>query len=413
MTRLAMCHTVGNANVRAAAQALLEGGLLAEFWITLAWNPESWLNRVLPAALLRQCQRRALSPALLACTRTRPWRELGRLVAGGLGWTRPLRHEAGMFSLDAINRDLDGAFARRLRRLAARGGVTGVYAYEDIALATFSTAAELGLRRIYDLPSAHWREFAALIAVEEAERPEWAPTLIGNQDSAAKNAGKDEELRLATTIIVASDYTRRTLAAAPGVTAPIHVVPYGAPPAAGERAWERGGPLRALSVGSLTQRKGLSFLFAAAAALPREVALTVIGSRPVACPALDRALAAHRWLPSLPHGEVLAEMRRHEVLVLPSLHDGFGLVIAEAMSQGLVVITTSNTAGPDLISDGEDGFIVPIRDHAAIVERLALLVRDRARVEAMGRRAQARVAQLTWERYRAGVLAIASGARRA
>jgi glycosyltransferase involved in cell wall biosynthesis len=47
--------------------------------------------------------------------------------------------------------------------------------------------------------------------------------------------------------------------------------------------------------------------------------------------------------------EVLREMQRHDVLVFPSLFEGFGLVIVEAMSQGLPVITTSHTAGPDII----------------------------------------------------------------
>ncbi len=76
-------------------------------------------------------------------------------------------------------------------------------------------------------------------------------------------------------------------------------------------------------------------------------------------------------------------MARNDVLVLPSLHEGFGLVLTEAMSQGLVVITTPHTAGPDLITDGVDGLLVPIRSSAAIEEALAHLLRDRDHLATM------------------------------
>ena len=48
-------------------------------------------------------------------------------------------------------------------------------------------------------------------------------------------------------------------------------------------------------------------------------------------------------------------MKEHDVLIFPSLFEGFGLVITEAMAQGTPVITTDRTAGPDVISDNENG----------------------------------------------------------
>jgi glycosyltransferase involved in cell wall biosynthesis len=100
-------------------------------------------------------------------------------------------------------------------------------------------------------------------------------------------------------------------------------------------------------------------------------------------------------------------MSRHDVLVLPSLHEGFGLVMTEAMGQGLVVITTPHTAGPDLITDGVDGFLVPIRSAAAIEERLALLLRDRDRLRAMQEEAREKALARTWENYRQHLVRLA------
>jgi alpha-maltose-1-phosphate synthase len=115
----------------------------------------------------------------------------------------------------------------------------------------------------------------------------------------------------------------------------------------------------------------------------------------------------YRWIPSLPHDELLEEMARHDVLVLPSLHEGFGLVMIEAMAQGLVVITTPHTAGRDLIADGVDGFLVPIRSAAAIEEKLALLRDDRDRLHTMQQSARAKVRACSWESYRHRLVALA------
>ena len=94
------------------------------------------------------------------------------------------------------------------------------------------------------------------------------------------------------------------------------------------------------------------------------------------------------------------------MLVFPSLFEGFGLVVTEALSQGLPVITTSHTCGPDVLTEGQDGFIVPIRDPQAIAEKLELLHRDRERLRAMSEAARKKAETLTWESYRQGVVAV-------
>ena len=133
------------------------------------------------------------------------------------------------------------------------------------------------------------------------------------------------------------------------------------------------GKLRVLFVGALSQAKGLGYLLEAVAGLEGGIEFTLIGRRVSPTVPAPSLLEKYNWIPSLPHDELLREMSRHDVLVLPSLHEGFGLVMTEAMSQGLVVITTPHTAGPDLITDGVDGFVVPIRSAAAIEEKLEIL----------------------------------------
>ena len=405
-------HPLSTPFTREAALALADAGLLAELRTCLHWTPGSQSERFLPAGLVRELGRRSYPAAVRARVRTAPWREAGRLLArrtSALGWLA--RHETGPWSMDAVFHALDRATAQRVRRLASDPGrgLQGVYAYEDGAAATFRAARQAGVKCFYDLPIGYWRAGQRIFR-EEAERvPAWAATITGRGDSSAKLARKDEEIAGADAVIVASTYTRQTLAEAPALRAPVHVVPYGAPAvpvAEPERMVEKkSGPLRVLFVGILSQRKGISYLLEAAASLGSHVDLTLLGTKATAaCPALDAAVRAHRWIPTLPHAEVLAEMERQDVLVFPSLFEGFGLVILEAMSRGLPVITTAHTAGPDLIDDGRDGFLVPIRSAAAIAEKLELLHREPARVAAMREAARAKAAAWTWANYRRGLV---------
>jgi len=73
--------------------------------------------------------------------------------------------------------------------------------------------------------------------------------------------------------------------------------------------------------------------------------------------------------------------------------------LLEAMSQGLPCITTSHTAGPDIIDHGRDGFIVPIRNTTEIIACVEKLLAAPALLGAMKEAALAKAAELNWEKY--------------
>lgn len=398
--KLVFSHPTGNANVRAATAGLARAGQLAAFHTAIAAFPGGWLDRLGSARPLAELRRRGFAAELAPLTRTWPWREAGRLLAERTGLTALVRPETGPFCLDAVYQNLDRRVAASLAR-AAQQGASGVYAYEDGAADAFRAAKGLGLVCCYDLPIGYWRAALRLLAPERERWPEWAPTLVGFGDSGAKLARKDEELRLADRIFVASRFTADTLRDYPGPLAPVEIIPYGFPAVGAARAYAApGGPLKLLFVGSLSQRKGVANLFAAVAALAPHVELTVVGHKAGGpCPALDAALARHRWIPSLPHADVLRLMRAHDVLAFPSLFEGFGLVITEAMSQGTPVITTDRTAGPDLIEHGHSGWLVEAGSTEALQATLADLLRRPAAVAQAGRAAQEAARRRPWAAY--------------
>ncbi len=402
-----LSHPTANQNVRQTALALAKAGQLEEFWTCVNWRQGGLLDRSLGACgrLRNELRRRSFPAELAPFLHTFSWREWGRQFAGQAGWNSLTKEETGIFSVDAVYLSLDRRVARRLAQpLRSRS----VYAYDAGALETFRAAKARGLTCIYEHPIIYWRKVREFQREEAELHPEWAGTLGALADSDEKLARKDEELSLADLIITASSFSRESLASAPRISAPIRVIPYGTDSLGIEPARKVSTEkLRVLFVGSLTQAKGLGYLLEAVAPLGDAIDLTLVGRRVSEAMPTPAMLAPHRWIPSLPHDELLAEMSRQDVLVLPSLHEGFGLVMSEAMSRGLVVITTLHTAGPDLITDGTDGFIVPIRSTAAIEEKLALLARDRELLAALQVAAQRQAAGRTWKNYRQAIVQVA------
>jgi glycosyltransferase involved in cell wall biosynthesis len=165
--------------------------------------------------------------------------------------------------------------------------------------------------------------------------------------------------------------------------------------------------LRVLYVGSLGQRKGLSYALDAVQALGTKVTLTLIGrNTSPECVPLVAALERHRWVETLPHSQILEQMHQHDVLVLPSLFEGFALVIGEALSQALPVIATANSGATEVVREGVEGFIVPIRDSQTIAERLQQLAEDRYLLVTMRQACLRRAEEMNWASYEQGLLAV-------
>ncbi|MBO5579878.1 MAG: glycosyltransferase family 4 protein [Prevotella sp.] len=89
-----------------------------------------------------------------------------------------------------------------------------------------------------------------------------------------------------------------------------------------------------------------------------------------------------------PSSQIMDVYRRSSIFVLLSLYEPFGLVIPEAMSCGLPVVTYDSPYGPSsIISDGEDGFLIPIHGCQAFADRLCQLMSDEELRKEMGKRA--------------------------
>ena len=410
---LIVSHPTGNTFVRALLKELTARGLLETFYTTVAAQPEDWPLRFLPTRLQRQAARRAYEIKAKTLVRF-PVRELTRLTAAKIGFHALTRHEVGWASVDSVYRDLDRRVANSLKQTRSLDAVHGVYCYEDCALQTFRAAAQAGLKRIYDLPIAHWQTSARLLAEEAQRWPEWEPTLVGTRDSAEKRERKTQELALAEVVITPSRFVYDSLPETIRAEKICRIVEFGSPPllvAAPLEREEAVRPLRVLFAGSMTQRKGLADLFAAMKQLNRpDVELIVMGSPLVPLEFYRRQYADFRYESPRPHADVLRLMQSCDVLALPSIVEGRALVQQEALACGLPLLVTANAGGEDLIEEGKTGFLVPIRSPEAIAEKIHWFAERRFALPAMKQEAQRKAAEYTWKRYADALIAYAVGA---
>jgi glycosyltransferase involved in cell wall biosynthesis len=161
-------------------------------------------------------------------------------------------------------------------------------------------------------------------------------------------------------------------------------------------------PLRRPTLGvvaRLAPQKGHRVLFdalpAVRTAVP-DVHVRLVGHEELSTAAELRAYAAGRGVDDLVafegfRADVAAVLADLDVFVLPSLWEGFGLVLLEAMAAGRPVVASNVGPIPEIVVDGVTGLLVPPGDAAALAEALVRLLRDPELAAAHGRAGRARV----------------------
>jgi glycosyltransferase involved in cell wall biosynthesis len=130
-------------------------------------------------------------------------------------------------------------------------------------------------------------------------------------------------------------------------------------------------PFTLVHTGGLSLRKGAPYLFEAFRLIRKQVPDAVLRVKrhlrnDVQAIVRRNSDLPIEWSDQL---DLAAHVRRYQtsdLLLFPSVEDGFAFVVAEALACGLPVVTTFNTGASDLICPGENGEVVPIRDPQAL-----------------------------------------------
>lgn len=399
-----------------AARAFDEVDALEAYLTTFAHHSDSGLAKLLwrlprGQGLLRELERRAITSVPAEKVETRPFWEVVRTGAAKAG--------AGPIRVDKIWDHLSKNFTRAAGRRLNRPGISAVYAYEYSALEAFEAADRLGVAKILDFPSLNSRQFENLSRAQKALYPE----LKGPNDAyfdalfETRQARRDAEMYAADVIITNSSVTRASHIAGGADPDRTFAVNYGAPPALESLGPvpDVSAPLNVIWAGTFSIRKAAHLFAEAWRGLdPTHAQAHVFGAV---------ALPERLWKPAPEgmtfHGSVVRPVlfeafERADVMMFPTLSDGFGMVVTEAFARGLPVITTDQAGASDLVRHGENGLIIEAGKPEAIREALDWCLDNRAALAEMRQAALATAKGWQWLDYRAGLReAVAAGLKQA
>jgi glycosyltransferase involved in cell wall biosynthesis len=316
-------------------------------------------------------------------------------------------HFAGISAMRRLSDDLADGLGTAAGRLALRTG-SGLVADSYCAFHAFNAAGSAynGPKIVYQI-HPHAETIRRILTEELALNPDCASSLQAEEEMRPGRALRFKELSAAAAMadraIVASSFTKLSLVEN-GVSADrIHIVPLGVDlDTFHPRPAQPQATFRVLFVGSVVQRKGIKYLLEAwrRLALP-DAELIIAGRGFVDSDVLARYRGLYTHRPNVSRSELIGLYQEADVFVLPSLAEGFGLVLLEALACGTPVVSTTSTAGPDLQVDGDGGFVLPPRDLDRLAQTLRWCYDQRAeRLLGMRHRARQIAERFSWKQFR-------------
>ncbi|MFN3405699.1 MAG: glycosyltransferase family 4 protein [Cytophagaceae bacterium] len=210
------------------------------------------------------------------------------------------------------------------------------------------------------------------------------------------------EYKEADFISIPSDFVKRTFIENGIAEEKLIKIPYGVDLTQFYPMKKQDDIFRIIFVGGIRLRKGVQYLLKAFSELKLEKSeLWLVGGiMPDIKGVLEKYEGSFKYFSPVPQGDLRNLYSQASLFVICSIEEGMAMVLPQAMACGLPVICTTNSGGEDLIEDGKEGYIIPIRDIDALKERILFLYNNRDLCSEMGNAARLKVQSgLTWDDY--------------
>jgi len=282
-----------------------------------------------------------------------------------------------------------------------------IHTYEHAALSTLIKSRRLNLFSVYEQPSQYHSFFSEIAKHQMKLYPELdgsATGLLVNEKAKRRNRRRDQELTLASLILCNSTFTKNTLVASGIPSSKIRIIPLAFPEVIdSDKPARMNSPVTFLYAGNQSLRKGSHLLYEAwklCEFKEEEAKLLLVGK--MLLPAHLRSDLPGKVVirGNIPHEEMMEVYRQADIFVLPTLADGFGMVVTEAMSQGVPVIASVNSCGPDVIDHTQDGWLIPAGDLSALVAQMKWCVKNRNQLNNFSKSARQKALSWQWPQYR-------------
>lgn len=391
--KIIISHPHGNPNTIKVASLLDKLNLLDSFWTTIAFPFRFFFFN-----------KRYFNEISFKKIKIHFLKELFRHFFKILNLKNLYFFEDSYFSVYSIYKDFDIKVSKYL--IKNLKNIDIVYSYEDCALNTFQIAKNNGIKTVYDLTSPYWLLKKKILDDEIILQPEWklSSTEI---NSFAKCLNKDKEISLADQIVVASNFSAKSLEYYNKKKLNIKIIPYGSPKQITDQINVRkiNEKLKIIFAGRIVLSKGIQYLIQILNEIDLPWELEIAGSIPEKPEETSKKLFLFlkdprcKFLGQISNDKLLQRMRNSHVFIFPSLYEGFGQVLLEAISCGLPIITTENTGGPDFIKNSVNGFITPIRDTKKTIDILQCLYDNEKLRQFISEKALETAVKCNWASY--------------
>ncbi|WP_270658423.1 glycosyltransferase family 4 protein [Parabacteroides merdae] len=216
-----------------------------------------------------------------------------------------------------------------------------------------------------------------------------------------------KEAKLADYHIVASSYSLKALEFDDVPRSRIFKIAYGVDDNSflkSNRSYSQ-DKLNVLFVGEVNQRKGIRQVLEAAKIINSDkVVFNIVGLGREYCSDLYNEFNGYvNFLGRVPYEELLHQFSSSHIFLFPTMGEGFGLVLLEAMAAGLPVITTENCGGKDIVLNGKNGFIISVGDTKAIIDKVNWALMHPDNLRQMSVEAIKTAHCYTWSIYEDGI----------
>jgi len=292
----------------------------------------------------------------------------------------------------------DWIVSRRIEKLV--GQIDIIHTWPLGALQTLKTAARLGIPTVLERCNANTR-FAYEVVKKECERLGVAlPPDHEHAYSQERLRKEEEEYELATRLLCPSEFVVKTFLDKGLAKEKLARHIYGVDEKVYHPSNEPRDPKRGLTmlfVGVCAVRKGVHYALEAWLQSPacQDGTFLIAGEFLRAYAAKLAPMLAHPSVRVLGHRNDVPElMRKSDILVLPSIEEGFGLVITEAMGSGCVPLASE--ACTEICRHMETGLVHPVGDVATLAQQITMLHEDRALLERLRAASLRMIPKITW-----------------
>lgn len=275
------------------------------------------------------------------------------------------------------------------------------WGFQGSCLESLKSARRKKILAIVEFATGHVEAAIDILEKERLKNPEWKDSINNLYFPDWYLKRLREEPFYADYCVVASEFSGKTLESAGVGKSKILRLPLGVDIdkfVFKKRAIK--DKFRILFVGGIGQRKGIKYLLDAVKKLDSSNIILKIAGPVIGSGRAFRSYSGYyNYLGTLGTDQVIKAMHESDCLVLPSLFEGFGLVIPEAMATGMPVIASTSSAAPEIIREGIDGFLAEPADTDGLAAKLEWLLKNRKKAVKMGENARERVKAFSWDRH--------------